>query len=191
MIKPLLVLAFIVLGFNTIAQEPLELPKERDPNINKTISPVDNPRINPEKNFRINPKHNWNINPSMNEGINPEKNKRINPKFNKDFSPLHNQSINPMYSFSLHPLTNQNWKGYYMFDKENNLTGYLVIANQFVVLDFDDKGIWKGYLVKTSTNTYNYFNLQDEWTRTFFCEDSMVGFNIFNAAGEWTGAFAK
>ena len=34
-------------------------------------------------------------------------------------------------------------------------------------------------------------NLQDEWTRTFFCEDSMVGFNVFDATGEWTGNFAK
>lgn len=191
MIKPLLVIALSTWVSLASAQEPKVLPKERDPLINKTISPVDNPRINPEKNFRINPKHNWNINPGMNEAINPDKNKRINPKFNKDFSPQHNQSINPMYSFSLHPLTSQNWQGYYTFDKENNLTGYLVIANQFVVLDFDSKGIWKGYLVKTSTNTYNYFNLQDEWTRTFFCEDSMVGFNCFDAAGEWTGAFAK
>ncbi|MFD2527946.1 hypothetical protein ACFSQD_19135 [Flavihumibacter stibioxidans] len=191
MIKPLLTVALLLLVVSTNAQEPIELPKMRDPLVNKTISPTDNPRINPEKNYRINPKHNWNINPAMNEGINPEKNKLINPKFNKDFSPLHNHSINPMYSFSLHPLSNTTWKGYYMFDKASKLTGYLVIANQFVVLDFDDKGTWKGYLIKTSSNTYNYFNLQDEWTKVFFCEDSMVGFNLFDSTGEWTGNYAK
>ncbi|WP_052324219.1 hypothetical protein [Flavihumibacter sp. ZG627] len=188
--KPLLTVVLLLTGLIATAQD-LELPKERDPLVNQTISPYANPRINPGKNFRINPKHNWNINPAMNEGINPEKNKVINPKFNKDFSPLYNHSINPMYTFSLHPLSNNNWLGYYMFDKDSKLTGYMVIANQFVILDFDDKGVWRGYLVKTSSNTFNYFNLQDEWTRTFYCEDSMVGFNHFDSAGEWTGNFAK
>lgn len=191
MIKPLLTVLLLSLVTIASAQDIQELPSQRNPQVNQVISPYSNPRINPIKNIRINPKHNWNINPSMNDGINPEKNKLINPKYNKDFSPLTNHSINPMYTFSLHPLSNNNWKGYYMFDKDSRMTGYLVIANQFVVLDFDDKGVWKGYLVKTSSNTYNYFNLQDEWTRTFFCEDSMVGFNLFDATGEWTGNFAK
>jgi hypothetical protein len=168
-----------------------ELPAQRNPLLNSVISPYSNPRINPGKNMRINPKQNWNINPSMNDGINPDKNKLINPKFNKDFSPQSNHSINPMYTFSLHPLSNDTWKGYYVFDKDSKMAGYMVIANQFVVLDFDEKGTWKGYLVKTSSNTYNYFNLQDEWTRTFFCEDSMVGFNQFDGTGEWTGIYAK
>lgn len=190
MIKPLHTVALTLLVLIASAQNP-ELPTQNNPLLNLAINPYSNTRINPEKNLRINPKHNWNINPNMNNEINPEKNQRINPKFNKDFSPQHNHSINPMYSFSLHPLTNNNWKGYYVFDKANNLAGFLVVANQFVILDFDDKGTWKGYLVKTSTNTYNYFNLQDEWTRAFYCEDSMVGFNIFDGTGEWTGTYAK
>jgi hypothetical protein len=94
-------------------------------------------------------------------------------------------------SYSLHPLTNNNWRGYYSFDKANNLTGFLVVASQFVMLDFDDKGTWKGYLVKTSANTFNYFNLQDEWTKQYYCEDSMVGYNIFDSTGEWLGTYAK
>ncbi len=190
MIKPLLTVALSLLATQIFAQD-IELPMQRDPLKNLAINPSANPRINPEKNFKINPKNNWNINPSMNEAVNPEKNKLINPKFNKDFSPLSNHSINPMFTFSLHPLSNDNWRGYYMFNKDNQLSGYLVVANQFVILDFDEKGTWKGYMVKTSSNTFNYFNLQDEWTRSFFCEDSMVGFNQFDAAGEWTGNYAK
>jgi hypothetical protein len=190
MIKSLLTIVMSMLGLMSFAQD-IELPSQRNPLINLTISPYTNPRVNPASNFRINPKNNWNINPDMNEGINPDKNKLINPKFNKDFSPQFNHSINPMYTFSLHPLSNNNWNGYYMFDKNSKLSGYLVVANQFVVLDFDEKGVWKGYLVKTSSNTYNYFNLQDEWTKIFFCEDSMVGFNLFDSTGEWTGNYAK
>ncbi|MBZ5857064.1 hypothetical protein [Flavihumibacter profundi] len=190
MIKPLLTVVLSLLGLLSNAQDA-ELPAQRNPLLNSVISPYSNPRINPGKNMRINPKQNWNINPSMNDGINPDKNKLINPKFNKDFSPQSNHSINPMYTFSLHPLSNDTWKGYYVFDKDSKMAGYMVIANQFVVLDFDEKGTWKGYLVKTSSNTYNYFNLQDEWTRTFFCEDSMVGFNQFDGTGEWTGIYAK
>lgn len=190
MIKPLLTVALSLLGFFLNAQDP-ELPSQRNPLLNSNISPYANSRINPEKNMRINPKQNWNINPAMNESINPLKNKVINPKFNKDFSPLSNHSINPMYSFSLHPLSNDNWKGFYVFNKDSRMTGYMVIANQFVILDFDEKGTWKGYLVKTSSNTYNYFNLQDEWTGAFYCEDSMVGFNQFDSTGDWTGNYAK
>lgn len=190
MIKPLLTVGLLMFALVSNAQQK-ELPSDRDPQKNLAISPYSNTRINPSKNMRINPKHNWNINPAMNDGINPEKNKKINPKFNKDFSPLSNHSINPMYTFSLHPLSNENWTGYYSFDKDNKLAGYMVVANQFVVLDFDEKGVWKGYLVKTSSNTYNYFNLQDEWTKAFYCEDSMVGFNQFDPSGEWTGNYSK
>lgn len=190
MIKPLLIAAVVCIAVPLSAQD-LELPSQRDPLKNLVINPYSNPRINPGRNMRISPKTNWNINPGQNDAINPDKNKLINPKFNKEFSPISNHSINPMFTFSLHPLSNDNWTGYYTFNKENRFNGYLVIANQFIILDFDDKGNWKGYLVKTSTNTYNYFNLQDEWTRAFYCEDSMVGLNVFDAAGEWTGIYAK
>ncbi|MCA0399095.1 MAG: hypothetical protein LCH51_16990 [Bacteroidetes bacterium] len=190
MIKPLLVAATLLLGSQLSAQEP-ELPAQRDPLRNLAINPNDNNRINPDKNLRINPKQNWNINPLLNDKINPAKNKLLDPKINKEFSPIANHSINPMFNFTLHPLSNNQWTGQYIFNKDGQMVGYLVDATQFIKLDFDQKGNWKGYLVKTSTNTYLYYNLQDEWTKGFYCEDSMVGYNIFDGQAEWTGLYAK
>ena len=125
--------------------------------------------------------------PLRNLAINPNDNNRIN----KEFSPIANHSINPMFNFTLHPLSNNQWTGQYIFNKDGQMVGYLVDATQFIKLDFDQKGNWKGYLVKTSTNTYLYYNLQDEWTKGFYCEDSMVGYNIFDGQAEWTGLYAK
>ena len=125
--------------------------------------------------------------PLRNLAINPNDNNRIN----QEFSPIANHSINPMFNFTLHPLSNNQWTGQYIFNKDGQMVGYLVDATQFIKLDFDQKGNWKGYLVKTSTNTYLYYNLQDEWTKGFYCEDSMVGYNIFDGQAEWTGLYAK
>ena len=65
------------------------------------------------------------------------------------------------------------------------------MADQMVMLNFDVKGKWIGYMVLTDAKTYNFFDLKDEWTGAFACTDSDSGMNIFNKDGEWTGEFAK
>lgn len=65
------------------------------------------------------------------------------------------------------------------------------MADQMVMLNFDTKGKWIGYMVLTDTKTYNFFDLKDEWTGIFCCTDSDSGVNLFNKDGEWTGEFAK
>ena len=185
------VLCVAGINFLKAQDSPPALPSERNPTMNKVLCPYENSKINPTKNPRINPKVNWNINPYMTAALNPKMNALVNPKQNTRVNPKYNSAINPMISFTLNPLNGEGWKGHYVFYKDNNLQGYLVIAHEAVILAFDNSGVWTGYYVKTDVNSWNHFNLNDEWTGNFICFDSMLGYNFFNEAAEWTGTYAK
>jgi hypothetical protein len=170
-----------------LSQEPFS---RHDPKRDPNLSPARNNLINPLFNSSINPKFNWNLNPKHNKLIDPISATDINPQFNPDLNPVYNKIYNPMFANSLHP-KNPRWSGRYLFDKDDNLIGYVSVASQNILLCFDTNGEWTCYFVKTSTGTYNRFTLEGEWSGQYFCSDGSQGFNLFAATGEWTGQHMK
>jgi len=167
-----------------------ELLAKHNPKMDVNLSPQTNGIINPFKNSKINPKFNWNINPSKTSTLNPTVNQAINPLNNIGFNPCENQSINPMYQNLLHP-KNPQWKGLYMYDKDDNLAGYITKATQDVMLCFDRNSEWCGFYVRAEQNIFNHFDMKAQFTGDFICYDSMFGYNEFGKDGEWTGRHIK
>ena len=81
----------------------------------------------------INPQMNWNINPIHNKKINPIYNAEINPQNNAEMNPEKNMFLNPMFRNELHPKS-PDWKGSYLFDKNDELVGFVSKASQNVLL---------------------------------------------------------
>ena len=163
---------------------------KHDPKHDVNLSPTHNSKINPLHNSQINPKFNWNINPQHNQIINPLTSTKINPQYNPDLNPMYNKAINPMFANHLHP-KNSVWTGLYLFNAEDKLLGFVTMANQDLLLCFDEQGQWTCYYVKSPTGTYNQFSTTGEWTGSYLCADSGAGFNLFAKTGEWTGMHIK
>jgi hypothetical protein len=182
--KSTLILIFCICVLCAFSQN--ELPAKFNPQVDFNLSPSHNKSINPLFNSLINPKLNWNINPVQNNNLNPAKNPGINPKTNPGLNPVDNKILNPMFSTTLHPQS-PSWTGHYLFDKDDNLIGFVTIASQEVMLCFDKDYKWSCYFVRASNGSFNQFTLTGEWTGSFLSQDSSEGYNFFSADAEWTG----
>ena len=128
-ILPLTVFSILM----TLIAFPQGLENRHDPKVDINLSPNSNPTINPDKNSNINPKFNWNINPAHNNDINPEYNSSINPLNHFELNPDVNKGLNPMFHNEYHP-KNPAWKGLYIFNRTDDLIGYISIATQQLML---------------------------------------------------------
>ncbi len=166
------------------------LDYKHDPKYDNNLSPNSNFVINPEKNSNINPKFNWNINPAHNNDVNPVFNSTINPLNHYEFNPDINKTLNPMFHNEYHP-KNPSWKGLYLFNKDDELIGYVSVATQQLMLCFDTACEWTGFFVKAGNGIYNYFDIKGEWSGKYLCFDSVFGYNLFDKDGNWTGQHIK
>jgi len=166
------------------------LENRHDPKVDINLSPNFNSTLNPEKNSAINPKYNWNINPMHNNDVNPEFNSTINPVNHYDMNPDVNKTLNPMYHNEYHP-KNPSWKGLYVFNRNDDVIGYVSVASQYLMLSFDSTGEWTGFYVKASLGIYNHFDVKAVWDGKYLCFDSVVGYNVFDKEGNWTGQHIK
>src|SRR5665213_26203 len=172
---------FCLLIFSLHAQS---LENRHDPKVDINLSPNFNSTINPEKNSNINPKYNWNINPAHNNDINPEYNSSINPLNHFELNPDVNKTLNPMYHNEYHP-KNPAWKGLYMFNRTDDLIGYISVATQQLMISFDAQGNWTGFFVKAASGIFNHFDVKGVWDGKYICFDSVVGYNLFDKEGTW------
>ncbi len=184
--KALLCILFIAILVPVTAQI---IPTDRNPKFNTQINPTYNTQINPDWNSRISPRFTINISPKYNSTLNPDFNSSINPQFNSRINPEWNTRINPEYNFSFNPKYNR-WTGLYLFDKSNNLNGYLVEAGENVYLYFGAGFAWENYFVKNGDHM-NQFTLKGKWTGQYLSTDGAGGYNLFTANDEWTGQHAK
>jgi len=83
------------------------------------------------------------------------------------------------------------WKGLYLFDKEDELEGYITRYSNDLMLEFDKNAVWTCFYVRTAKGTFNQFNLSGKWTGFYLCFDSVIGYNLFDKQGEWTGKHIK
>jgi hypothetical protein len=118
------------------------LESKHNPKVDLNLSPTHNASICPEHNASINPQANWNINPQKNGLICPDKVDAINPGKNMDLNPVANTAMNPMFAVSMSPKDTR-WKGLYLFDKEDELAGYITKYSQELMLEFDRNADWK------------------------------------------------
>ncbi len=148
-----------------------------NPKSNATINPLSNPVLNYRSNPVINPNSNPLINPSSNPLINPISNPLINPKTNPALSPKNNPHINPK--------TSPDFDGYFVFDLALNRNGYIIKANEEVVLFFDGDDNVVRFGVKAQNNIFVVYLTQDNlWTANMI-PDGDLGFNIFDLENEW------
>ena len=182
-----LIACLLLHAFGSPAQS---LDEKHNPKIDLNLSPAHNPAICPEHNTAINPRLNWNINPRQNGLISPEHVDAINPAKNKGVNPLDNIEMNPMFAVWISP-RHPRWKGLYLFNKEDDLQGYITKYSQELMLEFDKEATWKCFYIRTAKGTFNQFNLSGQWTGFYLCFDSIIGYNLFNGQGEWTGMHIK
>jgi len=164
--------------------------EKHNPKLDLNLSPSHNTAICPEHNAAINPRLNWNINPRKNGLISPDQVDGINPAKNTELNPVTNAEMNPMFVLWMSPRYVR-WKGLYLFNKDDELQGYITKYSQDLMLGFDKDATWKCFYIKTAKGTYNQFNLSGKWTGYFLCFDSSVGYNLFDDKEEWTGMHIK
>jgi len=122
--------------------------------------------------------------------VNPSSNSTINPLNHFEFNPDVNKNLNPMFHNEYHPM-NPSWKGLYLFNKTDDVVGYISIATQVLMLCFDTQGEWTGFFVKAGNGIYNHFDVKGAWTGKYLCFDSIFGYNFFDKDGNWTGQHVK
>ena len=81
--------------------------------------------------------------------------------------------------------------GFYLFNKSDELIGYITQASKDILLCFDVKGEWTCYYIRTAQGTYNLFDKSGNWTGNYLCYDDKVGYNQFDKDGAWTGQHIK
>jgi len=178
--EPRLILLDLAQLHRSDARSRLSLNPIVDPNRNPTINPNRNPTINPNRNPTINPNRNPTINPNRNPMINPNRNPMINPNRNPMINPNRNPTINPA--------RNPSYSGPFIFDLSLDRVGFMVRANDDVVLTFDDASRWTGFCVKLTTGGYAQFKTTNEWVgHLVSAEKGMVQFDL---GGNWIGFVA-
>ncbi len=181
---------FIGLVVISVEAKSQVLPVSHNPKVEVYLSPANNYKISPETNALINPRINWKINPQKNKQLNPTENTSINPQFKPELNPNVTQSINPLINISLHPSGNQ-WRISYLFNKSDDLVGYLTEASANILLCFDLKGEWTCYYVRSSEGSFNQFNSDGSWTGNYICYDNTAGYNQFDKDAKFTGMHIK
>lgn len=167
-----------------------ELPRSHDPKVEIYLSPSNNKKICPTNNPIINPLTNWKLNPYKNKEINPFQNTVINPQYHPNLNPNINELINPQRNINLYPSSNA-VRVMYLFNKNDELAGYLTQPSQDLLLCFNVAGEWTCYYVKTPEGTYNLFEKDGTWSGNYICYDNSAGYNQFDKDGKWTGMHIK
>jgi len=133
-----------------------------------------------------NPIFNHSINPIFNHSINPIFNHSINPIFNHSINPIFNHSINPIFNHSINPLYNPTFDGFYLFDNSNAKLGYIINANDDVILIFNADNTLQSFGVRNSVKGYTLFNNNNAWIGQIL-PDGDDGYNFFSHGNEWVG----
>ncbi len=61
-----------------------------------------------------------------------------------------------MFHNEYHP-RNPSWKGLYLFNRNDELVGYVSVATQVLMLSFDNQTEWTGFYVRAGNGIYNCF----------------------------------
>lgn len=157
-----------------------------NPLVNQTINPMVNSVLNPNINPTLNPSTNSLLNPQVNPGINPRINASLNPDINPSINPNVNPSINPLINPALNPKINRTFGGPFLYDLQLHQEGFVVRANDKVLLLFEMSLQFRGIGILNDTNGYTLFNRSNEWVG-YLVPDSQGGYLHFNTSNEWKG----
>ncbi len=116
---------------------------------------------------------------------NPVYNHNINPIFNHNINPIFNHNINPIFNHNINPLYNPNFDGYYLFDINSNSIGYILRADDDIMLLFNPQNSLQSYCVRNSIDGYLIYN-NGNWTGNLI-SDGDSGYNYFSKNNEWIG----
>ncbi|MBS4045543.1 MAG: hypothetical protein KG075_04315, partial [Alphaproteobacteria bacterium] len=160
-----------------------------NPNFNGQINPNFNGQINPNFNGQINPNFNGQINPNFNGQINPNFNGQINPNFNSQINPKWNTSLNPKWNSSLNPKWNATLSGPFIYSLNLERRGFVVRANENVLLLFDMDSEFLGIAVQNNQAGYVVFDDKNQWIAHWVHVDDGGHplYLSFDTTNKWTG----
>ena len=110
----------------------------------------------------------------------------IKKKSIKNRNPIFNHSINPIFNHSINPLYNPTFDGFYLFDNSNAKLGYIINANDDVILIFNADNTLQSFGVRNSVKGYTLFNNNNAWIGQIL-PDGDDGYNFFSHGNEWVG----
>ncbi len=151
-----------------------------------TKDPRRDTSLNPSRNSAINPRYNSSLNPRYNSAINPRYNSAINPRYNSAINPRYNSAINPRYNSAINPRYNKTYGGPFLYSVDMAQEGYLVKANESVVIVFDLKGDQLGYAASGPNDILFFYTVDGEWTG-YAVSSGQEPMLRFNTDGEWIG----
>lgn len=157
-----------------------------NPQINTSINPNFNSSLNPKFNSSINPVFNNLINPNFNNSINPIYNNLINPNYNTTINPQYNTSLNPNYNTLINPQMNPSFDGLFLFDLDGNSYFFIVIANNDVILIYENNNVIQNFGVRWGIG-FSIFDFETKRYQSFLVSDGQNGYNHFDLNNEWIG----
>lgn len=157
-----------------------------NPNINSKLNPYINSRLNPFVNSRLNPYVNSLLNPYVNSQLNPLVNSRINPLVNSRLNPLVNSNVNPAINSQINPRISRSFQGPFLYDLGLKEIGFIVQADDDVILTFDMNLARTGLGAKNSIDGYTLFDLHSRWAGQLV-PDGQGGYLHFDTHSQWLG----
>jgi hypothetical protein len=157
-----------------------------NPNINSKLNPYINSRLNPFVNSRLNPYVNSRLNPYVNSQLNPLVNSRLNPLVNSRLNPLINSKLNPVTNPQINPRTNRSFQGPFIYDLGLKECGFIVPADENVILTFDKNLARTGLGAKNSVDGYTLFDTNSKWVGQLV-PDGQGGYLHFDTSSQWVG----
>ena len=157
-----------------------------NPNSNMTIDPRRNMMVDPNRNMMIDPHRNMMIDPNRNMMIDPNRNMMIDPLRNMMIDPNRNMMIDPKRNTMIDPRRNKFYGGPYSYSTNLEQTGFLVRANEKVILFFDMAAKFVGFGVESEQGNMNIFDTNRSWIGYLVKTDSDVLLR-FDTSNRWLG----
>lgn len=157
-----------------------------DPNSNQLIDPRRNMMVDPRRNMMIDPHRNMLIDPRRNMMIDPRRNMMIDPRRNMMIDPRRNMMIDPRRNMMIDPRRNRYYDGPHVYTTNLEQIGFVVRANESVMLIFDMSARFIEFSVKTEQGNMNIFDTDNNWIGFLVPTERKV-YLKFNTNNEWIG----
>jgi hypothetical protein len=122
---------------------------------------------------------------------NPKFNSKVDPNRNREIDPRRNPSLNPKVNGRINP-RNSAFQGYCVYDLHLKQVGFIVPANNKVILCFDPDGNFQQFGVKQNENgSYSIFDMHSNEQIGFTESYRGNAFKLYSVDGELTGIGKK
>ncbi|MCF6156937.1 MAG: hypothetical protein E3K36_17250 [Candidatus Brocadia sp.] len=117
---------------------------------------------------------------------NPRTNYTYDPNRNYLIDPRRNMMIDPNRNMMIDPRRNKFYGGPYVYTKDLEQIGFVVRANENVILIFDQSAHFVDFGVKAEHGNINIFSVNGSWNG-FLVPTQQEVYLRFNTMNQWTG----